>query len=98
MAASEYTSVKASVEDLLVNGVGAFLADATHGSGVHASSVLLGHQLTKAFNSYYILKKSLEDETFKTAITALTKSGEAASRLCRQSRKSSFGTTGWQDA
>ena len=88
MAASEYASVRATVEDLLVNGIGSFLADATHGSGTHASSALLGHQLNKAFKSYYTLKRSLEDETFKTAITALTKSGKVASRLCWKSRKS----------
>lgn len=81
MAASKYASVKTNVEALLLNGIGSFLADTTHGSGTHASSALLGHQLTKAFDSYYTLKKNLGEETIDTALMALTKSGEPALKL-----------------
>lgn len=76
MAAS-YLSVKSKVESLLIDGLGIFLADSTHGEGTHASSALLGQGLTKAFSSYYTLKKNLEDETIDCALMALTKSGQS---------------------
>ena len=76
MAAS-YLSVKGKVESLLIDGLGTFLADSTHGEGTHASSALLGQGLTKAFGSYYRLKKNLEDETIDCALMALTKSGQS---------------------
>ena len=79
MAASKYATVKASVEDLLVKELGSFLADSTDGRGKHAPSALLGQELTKAFETYYALKRGLDNETIDCALMALTKSGMSIS-------------------
>lgn len=75
MAASQYTAIKSNV-NFLLNDVGSFLADTTHGDGTHAASAPLNQQLTKAFEAYYTLKESMRNETIDCALMALTKSGK----------------------
>ena len=80
MAASKYGVLEGEVRDLLENGLGKFLTDLTDGSGDHQPSIILGQQLSKAFQSYYDLKAKLEKDTLDCAVLALTKSGKRASR------------------